>query len=127
MPDMADVDWNAMQAQFLLNGPQLAAVQMAVKNRVSLIRGPPGTGKSQTAACLHEIFAARQRAVLVTAASNQAVDSLLFRMLQCGPARESDIVRYFAWNTFKKLQVDSTEQYGFLFFSSARVSLFKVL
>lgn len=84
-----------------LNEPQREAVRRALAaETVSLIHGPPGTGKTR---CLTEVVrqaVARGERVLVTAASNLAVDNLAERLAEHGapvlrlghPARVSPAV-----------------------------------
>ncbi|HBQ19478.1 MAG TPA: hypothetical protein DEF51_52910, partial [Myxococcales bacterium] len=64
-----------------LNEPQRRAVTRALAaETVSLIHGPPGTGKTR---CLVEVvrqLVARGERVLVSAASNLAVDNLAERL-----------------------------------------------
>ncbi len=68
-----------------LNPPQRRAVERAVGARdVALIHGPPGTGKTR---CLVEVVRQAlglRRRILVTAASNVAVDNLARRLADCG-------------------------------------------
>ncbi len=73
-----------------LNGPQEAAVALAMRARdVALVFGPPGTGKTTTLAELVKRCVARGERVLVTAASNTAVDNLSEKLLELGV----DVVR----------------------------------
>ncbi|MBT9555818.1 MAG: AAA family ATPase [Myxococcales bacterium] len=73
-----------------LNGPQEAAVALAIRARdVALVFGPPGTGKTTTLAELVKRCVARGERVLVTAASNTAVDNLSEKLLELGV----DVVR----------------------------------
>lgn len=59
--------------------------QLAVKRSVSceffsLIHGPPGTGKTKTVCEVIQQLCARKNKVLVTAASNIAVDNIIERL-----------------------------------------------
>ena len=64
-----------------LNGPQQAAVQLALgAEEIALIHGPPGTGKTRTLVEVIRQCVARGERVLVTAASNTAVDNLAERL-----------------------------------------------
>lgn len=69
----------------LLNPSQQEAVKAALKQRVTLIHGPPGTGKTHVAC---EIVKSRLTgspdAVLVTAETNLAVDNLCEKLLVMG-------------------------------------------
>jgi hypothetical protein len=71
-----DAGLNASQREavsFALNAPELA-----------LIHGPPGTGKTRTLVELVRQALARGERVLVTAASNAAVDNIAERLLEAG-------------------------------------------
>ena len=68
-----------------LNGPQRRAVERATSaETLSLILGPPGTGKTRTLAEVVRQAVARGERVLVTAASNLAVDNLAERLVEAG-------------------------------------------
>jgi AAA domain len=60
-----------------LNESQRLAVTTALKERVSLLWGPPGTGKSFTTVQLLRELLARGERILVTASTHQAVDNIL--------------------------------------------------
>ena len=68
-----------------LNPSQLAAVAVALVNPLSIVHGPPGTGKTSTAACLLTTWiqhvqgagGSRSLPILAVAPSNVAVDHLL--------------------------------------------------
>jgi hypothetical protein len=100
--DMEQVVRNALDAatnitSFVPNQSQKDAIAWALQRRISLIRGPPGTGKTRTAALLvstalqlqlqvNELSAhprARPRVLAVTH-SNGAADVLLEALLQMG-------------------------------------------
>lgn len=68
-----------------LNPEQRAAVLRALAAQdFYLVHGPPGTGKSTVLTELAQRAVARGERVLVTAASNAAVDHLLERCADCG-------------------------------------------
>ena len=84
-----------------LNEPQRLAVARALAAQtLGLVLGPPGTGKTRTLAEVVRRSVARGERVLVTAASNQAVDNLAERLVASGervlrlghPARVSPAV-----------------------------------
>lgn len=81
-----------------LEDDQKLAVRRALSRELSLILGPPGTGKTRTLAELVRQAVARGERVLVTAASHTAVDNLAERLVLHGvrlvrlghPARVSE-------------------------------------
>lgn len=82
-----------------LNDAQRAAVAHALSAQtVALVHGPPGTGKTRTLVEVVLQAVARGERVLVTAASNTAVDNLAERLAEAGapllrvghPARVAD-------------------------------------
>lgn len=81
-----------------LEDDQKLAVRRALSRELSLILGPPGTGKTRTLAELVRQAVARGERVLVTAASHTAVDNLAERLVREGvrlvrmghPARVSE-------------------------------------
>lgn len=77
-----------------LNESQLAAVKMALSTRdVSLIHGPPGTGKTTTVVEVIRQAVARGDRVLACAPSNVAVDNLVERLAVRLPHSAPKIVR----------------------------------
>lgn len=75
-------------ATALLNTSQKNAVQRALVNRISLVRGPPGTGKTSTIASLVRALAGASRRVLVLAPANAAT----LRVLEsCVAAGHTDV------------------------------------
>jgi superfamily I DNA and/or RNA helicase len=68
-----------------LNASQLAAVSFAVSApRLALIHGPPGTGKTRTLVEVVRQCLRRGERLLLTAASNTAVDTLAERLIAAG-------------------------------------------
>lgn len=68
-----------------LNDSQLHAVNQIIKtDRISIIHGPPGTGKTTTIVSLVRALLKTEKRVLVCAPSNNAVDLLAHRIDQDG-------------------------------------------
>lgn len=85
-----------------LDESQRQAVALALRaHRVALIHGPPGTGKTRTLVEVIRQQLLRRRSVLVTAASNTAVDHLTRQLIAVGvkplrlghPARTAEDLR----------------------------------
>lgn len=65
-----------------LDSSQIEAISFALSSTISLIHGPPGTGKTTTLAeLIYQAVATHQLRVLVTAPSNVAVDNVLERLV----------------------------------------------
>jgi ATP-dependent RNA/DNA helicase IGHMBP2 len=74
-----------------LDSSQMDAIRFALfgKQPISLIHGPPGTGKTTTVAeLIHQAVFVNQCRVLVTAPSNIAVDNILERLVVCMDGKE---------------------------------------
>jgi len=68
-----------------LNEYQKRAVRMSLAcDHFSLIHGPPGTGKTKTVVETIKHFAKKKKSIIVTAASNVAVDNILERLIDSG-------------------------------------------
>ncbi len=98
------VDWQRLNVLFGVRGPpksqrplavtewfdthleddQREAVRRGLGRDLSLVLGPPGTGKTRTLAELVRQAVARGERVLVTAASHTAVDNLAERLVHAG-------------------------------------------
>lgn len=95
LADLRDVLLGAQAARFhegewqqqisALNESQNAAVHQAVNALdVSVIHGPPGTGKTTTLVATIQLIAKEEQTVLVSAPSNTAVDLLTERIAEAG-------------------------------------------
>lgn len=88
-----------------LNGSQKLAVKAILKNKLVLIRGPPGTGKSRMSSIALKILKEKMRTmtskpsskILVCADSNKAVDRIATIMLK----DNLKLVRIVGRNYFK--------------------------
>lgn len=69
-----------------LNGSQEAAVLRALSSQVSVVTGPPGTGKSQFVAALVATARDQNLTVLVASTNNGAVDEAVERASAAHPA-----------------------------------------
>ena len=63
-----------------LNETQQQAVQLAVESQLSILWGPPGTGKTTTLAQLVAVLVSQQRRVLITSTTHAALDQVLSRL-----------------------------------------------
>lgn len=68
-----------------LNGPQRDAVRFSLSNDISIIHGPPGTGKTFTLVELIQQLCGKGQRVLVCGPSNMAVDTILGRLAKILP------------------------------------------
>lgn len=75
-----------------LNPPQIDAVKYALGSDLSIIFGPPGTGKTATVVETVRQLVSQGSRVLVCAPSNVAVDNLVERLSHHYP-RRTDVVR----------------------------------
>lgn len=101
-PELGDPPEGLKWRDEALNGPQREAVEVALAAApVSLVHGPPGTGKTRTLVEIVAQCVARGERVLASAASNLAVDNLAERLVDAGlevvrvghPARVTDAVQ----------------------------------
>ena len=76
-----------------LNSQQKTAVQKSLKNTVTFIWGPPGTGKTQTLGALVANYIASKERTLVASNTNQAVDQILLKICrQLKEQRQNDML-----------------------------------
>lgn len=67
-----------------LNANQRTAVLRALTaNEYLLLKGLPGTGKTQTLAVLIRLLVLMEKSVLITSHTHSAVDNLLLRLRKC--------------------------------------------
>ncbi|KAL9635328.1 MAG: hypothetical protein Q9204_002665 [Flavoplaca sp. TL-2023a] len=97
-----------------LNESQQSSVRMAVKSKVSVIVGPPGTGKSRTlAALIAYLILAKEERVAACAVQNQAVNELLAACLlmwrSLRPNDPAPFVRFFSEGMIAK-QYEANDQ-----------------
>ncbi|WP_323030092.1 AAA domain-containing protein [Castellaniella sp.] len=69
---------------FGLNESQLAAVEQAFRTQVSVIEGPPGTGKTQTILNILANILLRRQTVAVLSNNNAAVENIYEKLEKCG-------------------------------------------
>jgi ATP-dependent RNA/DNA helicase IGHMBP2 len=79
---VAAAPWQALDAA--LDDVQRRCVDLALRDDVALVHGPPGTGKTRTLVEIIRQLAGRGLRVLATAASNTAVDNLGERLARAG-------------------------------------------
>ncbi len=65
---------------FGFNLSQMAAVERAMKNRISIIEGPPGTGKTQTILNIIANIVMNNQTVAVVSNNNNATDNVLEKL-----------------------------------------------
>jgi len=69
-------DWLAVQSPIQLAEEQQAAIKMALTERISIITGGPGTGKSTITGSLIRLLQAKQHTVLLAAPTGRAAKRL---------------------------------------------------
>lgn len=68
-----------------LNNPQREAIKFALTNEISIIHGPPGTGKTYTLVELIQQLCDKGQRILVCGPSNISVDTILERLAKVLP------------------------------------------
>ena len=61
---------------FNFNNSQLKAIYSALKNKISIIKGPPGTGKTQTILNILCNLVVRGKSIAIISANNTAIDNI---------------------------------------------------
>lgn len=69
---------------FGVNASQLSAVEQAFSAQISMIEGPPGTGKTQTILNILANILLRGKTVAVVSNNNSAVDNVYEKLGKCG-------------------------------------------
>ena len=59
-----------------MNNEKVKAFLQAFINRITLIQGPPGIGKTATAAWIVDAFAKLDKNILLTSGPNAAIDNV---------------------------------------------------
>ncbi|CAJ1331100.1 unnamed protein product [Effrenium voratum] len=78
-------EWNLRLPEDLpLDASQTEAVQFLEDQRVAMVQGPPGCGKTRTACALLKAASQQGKRCLAVADSNTAADQLLRGLLGCG-------------------------------------------
>ena len=80
LPSTAQMPWEELRAfckQHHLNEGQTQAVQQVLSQRIGLLHGPPGTGKTRTLQCAIAMLAHRHERVVIAGPSHQATDLLM--------------------------------------------------
>jgi len=94
----------------VLNHAQETAMNMVSRYALSMIAGPPGTGKSYTMAALAADFVSKGKSVLVVAKSDQAVDVIADKAAAMG--MESLLLRAGKKNFMRDLKQRLTQILG---------------
>ena len=93
--DLSNVPVYPFDSEDVLNGIQREVVNWAIRLKgIGLLAGPPGTGKTQTAAeLIYELIKQPDgKPVLVVSSSNAAVDVLLARVVQFKSRKDPDMI-----------------------------------
>lgn len=82
-----------------LNANQRTAVLKALTaNEYLLLKGLPGTGKTQTLSALIRLLVLMEKSVLITSHTHSAVDNLLLRLRKC-----DDQIRFIRLGASKRI------------------------
>lgn len=85
-----------------LNGNQRDAVLRALTaNEYLLLKGLPGTGKTQTLSALIRLLVLMKKSILITSHTHSAVDNLLLRLRKC-----DDQIEFMRLGSTKRIHPD---------------------
>lgn len=87
---------------------QRAVLKALAANEYILIKGMPGTGKTQTLVALIELLQALSSSILITAYTHSAVDNLLLKLLE----RNIDFLRLGSTKQIHPLLTCKSEEYA---------------
>lgn len=88
-----------------LNANQRTAVLKALTaNEYLLLKGLPGTGKTQTLAALIRLLVLMEKSVLITSHTHSAVDNVLMRLRKC-----DDQIKFMRLGSVKRIHSDLTD------------------
>jgi hypothetical protein len=79
-----------VEHQARLNKGQVAALKMMLANRVTIVWGPPGTGKSHLICQMMETLLEMEMNSTLTANANQAIDAVSAKLAQIAIKEEDD-------------------------------------
>lgn len=93
-----------------LNAIQREAVLKALTaNEYLLLKGLPGTGKTQTLAALIQLLVLMEKSILITSHTHSAVDNVLLRLRKC-----DDKIKFMRLGSVKRIRpelCDSSEEH----------------
>lgn len=75
---------NNIICPFSFNNSQLQAIYNALTNKISIIKGPPGTGKTQTILNIISNLIVHGKNVAIISANNAAIDNIEYKLKEKG-------------------------------------------
>ena len=93
---------------------QDCALQMASQPGITIIWGPPGTGKTTTLARIAQEYIHKGKRVLMLSYSNVSVDGALLRVADMSDQHPGDIVRYGYPRVKELLESRTLTSYGYI-------------
>lgn len=88
---------------------RMAVLKALTANEYLLLKGLPGTGKTQTLAALIQLLALMGKSILITSHTHSAVDNVLLRLRKC-----DDNIQFMRLGSIKRIRPelrDSSEEY----------------